>query len=301
MFELNQLRSFIAVATELSFRRAADRLNMTQPPLSRQIQLLERDIGVLLFDRSGRNIRLTAAGRRFLAEAQDLLRRAEGAALSARRAESGEEGTVVLGFIPVAALGVLPEVISVLRAQLPTVDVVLKEMLTVDQVEALPSGLIDLGIMRMPRDRSRLHLARIKHEPYVLAMHKNHPLAYKDSYVVEDLHRQDFLMYAPSDGWYGYETINGIFISHKVKPKFVQFFGQSLTMLSMVDSGVGMALVPESSRALGFPNVLLKKIDLPPYAAAEHYLAWPRSSTEPPVTQRVRQGLLEAFGAQPVV
>lgn len=297
MFELNQLRSFIAVATELNFRRAADRLNMTQPPLSRQIQLLERDIGVLLFDRSGRNIRLTAAGRRFFAEAQDLLRRAEGAALSARRAQTGDEGTVVLGFIPVAALGLLPAIIDTLRQNLPAVDVVLKEMLTIDQVEALPSGLIDIGVMRLPRDRSRLRLARLKREPYVLAMHKNHPLSFKDSYVVEDLHRQDFLMYAPSNGWYGYESINALFISHQVKPNFVQFFGQSLTMLSLVDSGVGMALVPESSRHLGFPNVILKPITLPDHTAAEHYLAWMPSSVENPVIDRVRETLVESFNS----
>lgn len=298
MFELNQLRSFIAVATELNFRRAAERLNMTQPPLSRQIQMLEREIGVLLFDRVGRGIRLTAAGRRFFAEAQDLLRRAEAAALSARRAETGEEGTVVLGFIPVAALGLLPEIVSKLRAELPAIDVVLKEMLTIDQVEALPSGLIDLGIMRLPRDRSRLNLTRLRHESYVLAIHRDHPLAGKDRHRIEDLHRQDFLMYAPSDGWYGYESINGLFISHKVKPNFVQFFGQSLTMLSMVDSGVGMALVPESWRHLGFPNVLLKAIDLPDHTASEHYLAWPRGMAEHPVTRRVREVLVEMFEAE---
>lgn len=297
MFELNQLRSFIAVATELNFRRAADRLNMTQPPLSRQIQLLERDIGVLLFDRSGRNIRLTAAGTRFFAEAQDLLRRAEGAALSARRAQTGDEGSVVLGFIPVAALGLLPDIIASLRENLPAVDVVLKEMLTIDQVEALPSGLIDLGVMRLPRDRSRLRMARIMREPYVLAMHKNHPLAFKDNYVVEDLHRQDFLMYSPSLGWYGYEAINALFISRQVKPNFVQFFGQSLTMLSLVDAGVGMALVPESSRHLGYPNVVLKPIDLPDHTVAEHYLAWMPASVENPVLDRVRETLIQRFNS----
>jgi len=187
MFELNQLRSFIAVATDLNFRRAANRLNMTQPPLSRQIQLLERE--VLLFDRSGRSIRLTAAGRRFFAEAQDLLRRADGAALSARRAQSGNE-VVVLGFIPVAALGLLPEIIETLRENLPAVDIVLREMLTIDQTEALASRLIDLGVIRLPRDHNALHVARLKREPYLLAMHKNHPLARQKSYSLQDLHRQ---------------------------------------------------------------------------------------------------------------
>lgn len=295
MFELNQLRSFITVATELNFRRAAERLNMTQPPLSRQIQMLEREIGVLLFDRTGRNIRLTAAGSRFFTEAQDILRRAEAAALSARRAESGDEGAVVLGFIPVAALGLLPDAVAILRDAVPTVDVILKEMQTIDQLEALPSGLIDLGIMRLPRDRSRLNLQRLHQEPYVLAMHRDHELMQKDHHVIQDLHRQDFLMYAPSDGWYGYENLNGLFITHKVRPKFVQYFGQTLTMLSMVDAGVGVALVPASAKYLGFPNVVLRPMELPSPVRSEHYLGWSNATAVLPVIQRVREALIGAF------
>ena len=216
MFELNHLRSFIAVATELNFRRAAERLHMTQPPLSRQIQLLERDIGVLLFDRTGRSVRLTAAGRRFLSEAQEVLRRAEAAALSARRAESGEEGSVVIGFIPVAALGLLPAIIELLKAERPTVGLVFREMQTIDQLEALPSGVIDLGIMRLPDDYQQVNLARIQSETYVLAVHRDHPLASLQKCSVEDLDGQDFLMYTPSDGWYGYECLNRLFVSRDV-------------------------------------------------------------------------------------
>lgn len=295
MFELNQLRSFIAVATELNFHRAAERLNMTQPPLSRQIQMLEREVGVLLFDRTGNSTRLTAAGRRFFTEAQDILRRAEAAALSARRAESGEEGAVVLGFIPVATLGLLPQVVSILRQAVPTVDVILKEMQTIDQLEALPSGMIDLGIMRLPRDRSKMNFARLLSEPYMLAVHRDHPLADKDHHVVQDLHRQDFLMYAPSDGWYGYENLNGLFITHKVRPNFVQYFGQTLTMLSMVDANVGIALVPAAARFLGFPNVVLKPIEFPSPIRSEQHLGWSNATDEQPVVQRVREALIGAF------
>ena len=295
MFELNQLRSFIAVATELNFRRAAERLNITQPPLSRQIQMLEREIGVLLFDRTGRNIRLTAAGHRFFTEAQDILRRAEAAALSARRAETGDEGAVVLGFIPVAALGLLPEAVSILHQAAPTVDVILKEMQTIDQLEALSSGLIDLGIMRLPRDRSRLNLARLRREPYMLAMHCDHDLIDKQHHTIQDLHRQNFLMYAPSDGWYGYENLNGLFITHKVRPNFVQYFGQTLTMLAMVDAGVGIALVPASASLLGFPKVALKPIQLPSPVYSEHYLGWSNATAELPVVERVRRLLIDAF------
>lgn len=295
MFELNHLRSFITVATELNFRRAAERLNMTQPPLSRQIQLLEREIGVLLFDRVGRSIRLTAAGRRFFADAQDILRRAESAALSARRAESGDEGAVVLGFIPVAALGLLPQVVAVLGQAAPTVEVILKEMQTIDQLEALPSGTIDLGIMRIPQDRSRANFHCLRQEPYMLAVHKSHELVGKQRHTIHDLHRQDFLMYAPSDGWYGYDNLNGLFVAHKVRPNFVQYFGHTLTMLAMVDAGIGIALVPESASMLGFSNVELRPIELPSLVYSEHYLGWSNATSEQPVVQRIREILINAF------
>lgn len=295
MFELNQLRSFITVATELNFRRAAQRLNMTQPPLSRQIQMLEREIGILLFDRTGRNIRLTAAGSRFFAEAQDILSRAEAAALSARRAESGEEGSVAVGFIPVAALGLLPDAVAILRDAVPTVKVVLKEMQTVDQLEALTSGRIDLGIMRLPRDRSRLNLQRLRQEPYVLAMHKDHELTQNNHHELQDLHHRDFLMYAPSHGSSGYEALNGLFITHKIRPRFVQYFGQTITMLSMVNAGVGLALVPASAKYLGFPDVVLRPIDLPSSIHSEEYLGWSNATAELPVVQRVRSTLIKAF------
>ncbi|SMO93459.1 LysR family transcriptional regulator [Paracoccus laeviglucosivorans] len=297
MFELNQLRSFVAIATEMSFRRAAETLNMTQPPLTRQIQLLERDIGVELFDRSGRAIRLTEAGRRFLPEAQDLLRRAEAAALSARRAQSGQEGSVILGFVPVVALGLLPVVIAAVRKSLPGVDLVLREMLTIDQAEALPAGQIDLGLMRLPRDTSRLHVSRIVREPYVLALPRDHPMADKPQFSLQDLHGQDFIMYAPSNGWYSYEMLNSMFLTEGVRPNFVQFLGQSITLLSLVNASEGIALVPDSSRHILFPNVVLRPIELPSHAISEYYLGWSRALSPAAAVMRVRDELLKEFGA----
>jgi len=297
MFELNQLRSFVAIATEMSFRRAAETLNMTQPPLTRQIQLLERDIGVKLFDRSGRAIRLTEAGRRFLPEAQDLLRRAEAAALSARRAQSGQEGSVILGFVPVVALGLLPVVIAAVRKSLPGVDLVLREMLTIDQAEALPAGQIDLGLMRLPRDTSRLHVSRIVREPYVLALPREHPMADKPQFSLQDLHGQDFIMYAPSNGWYSYEMLNSMFLTEGIRPNFVQFLGQSITLLSLVNASEGIALVPESSRHILFPNVVLRPIELPSHAISEYYLGWSRALSPAAAVMRVRDELLKEFGA----
>lgn len=295
MFELNQLRGFIAVATELSFRRAAKRLNMTQPPLSRQIQMLEHEIGAELFDRTGRSIRLTAAGSCFLGEAQDILRRAEIAALSAKRTDLGGEGSVALGFLPFSALCLLPSVVTLLDDAFPAVDIVLKEMSTVDQFEALSTGSIDLGIVRMPRDRSRMHLARLHREPYLLAMHCDHELMQKNCHSIHDLHHQDLLMHTPSDCCHGYDSLEGLLSANQVRPKSTQCFSRTVTILSIINAGGGVALVPASARNLGFRNVVLRSVDLSSPIQSEHFLVWSNTRVEMPVAQRVRRKLVAAF------
>lgn len=295
MFELNQLRSFIAVAMELNFRRAAKRLNMTQPPLSRQIQMLEYEVGAPLFDRAGRNVRLTAAGSRFLTEAQDILRLAETAALSAKRADLGGEGSVVLGFLPFSALCLLPTAVTLLRDAFPAVDVVLKEMNTADQIEALSSGLIDLGILRMPCDRSGLNLTRLHQETYLLAMHRDHELVHKDNHVIQDLHRQELLMHTPSEICYGYDGLDGLLSVNEIKPRSIHYFMRTVTILSMVNAGVGMALVPASAKNVGFTNVVFKAVDVPSVIQSEHFLGWSSAIAEAPLVQRVRRTLIDAF------
>lgn len=287
MFELKQLRCFVAVASEMNFHRAAERLNMTQSPLSRQIQLLENAIGVELFDRTGRQIRLTPAGARFLVEAQDLLHRAEDSALAARAVASGLEGAVILGFIPISTLGILPRIMPALTRDYPGIRVVLREMLTVHQVQALESGRHDLGIMRVPKNHANLELCRIRQEPYLLAMHRSHPLCQREDLALADLEGQDFLMYSPSDGWYGYDKLIGIFSAAGIYPRFVQYFGETLTMLSLVNVGAGLALVADSARVLGFENVVFRSIALPEAAQSEYFLACKSQRLEDPAVRTI--------------
>ena len=137
MFDLNQLRCFVAVAEELHFGRAAARLNMTQPPLSRQIQVLEHIIDAPLLERTSRSVRLTPAGRSFLPEARRILKLAESASQVARRIALGKTGSLKIGFTAAAAYGFLPELVAACRAKLPEVDFSLKEMVSGDQFEAL--------------------------------------------------------------------------------------------------------------------------------------------------------------------
>jgi DNA-binding transcriptional LysR family regulator len=280
VFQFSQLRCFVAVATELHFGRAARRLNMTQPPLSRQIQLLEHALDVELLERTRRSVRLTAAGKAFLPEAVDLLRRGEAAALTARRAVRGEAGSVSLGFIPAASYGFLPDMVSAAHLALGDVDIVLKEMSTYEQHEAIASGRIDLGLIRPMATRPDIESVCVMRDPFVLALPPMHPLVKRKRLGLRDLDRQPFIMYSPSEGRYTYEMLAGLFRAASVEPLYVQYRFQTHTILSLVAAGMGMALVPGSAQGLHAGRVAFRQIDLGG-AAAELHLAWRRNADDP--------------------
>lgn len=153
MFTLAQLSSFVAVAEELHFGRAAARLHLTQPPLSRQIRLLEQEVGVTLLDRTSRTVKVTPAGRVFLAEARRILRLAEESSLAVRRIPTGSGGTLAVGFTAISVHGYVQSFLRRIAEELPHLDLVLREMVTSGQVEAIAAGDIDLGFVRPPVTR----------------------------------------------------------------------------------------------------------------------------------------------------
>jgi DNA-binding transcriptional LysR family regulator len=148
MLDLTYARSFIAVAEEMHFGRAAARLNLTQSPLSRQVQMLEQSLGVSLLERTTRAVRLTPAGRTFLKEAYRLIEAAESAETLTRRIAKGEAGLVRLGFTAASAYQALPRLVTRIRAALPGVDLVLEEMVTAELIAALETQRLDLGLLR---------------------------------------------------------------------------------------------------------------------------------------------------------
>src|SRR4051794_31255961 len=170
MFELGQLRSFVAVATELHFGRAAKRLNMTQPPLSRQIQLLELDLDVQLFTRTSRSVQLTPAGRAFLTEARSLLQQSEAAKQAARRAAQTNSGAVTIGFIGATTYGFLPRLVAKARTELPNIELTFREMPTTEQIDALEFGRIDLGLIRPVNEQRQVISACVLRENLALAL-----------------------------------------------------------------------------------------------------------------------------------
>lgn len=294
MFELNQLRCFVAVATELNFRRAAQRLHMTQPPLSRQIQMLEHVMGTHLFDRAGRSVRLTAAGRLFLPEAMDLLARADQAMLSARRVGNGENGELRFGFIPAAAFSLLPQMLGHLHDRAPKARLILNEMLTTELIEAIATCRLELGVLGMSRRDPRITVQPIVRDPFVLVQHCHYAGHHGRIDSLKDLDGEDFLMYSPASGWDRYGILDSLFRSLSIRPNYVQYAGQTHTLLSMVNAGIGVALVPAFAQTMGYRDLIFTPLDMPAGIHAELCLGW-RSDNDEPLVANVRAAILERF------
>jgi DNA-binding transcriptional LysR family regulator len=273
MFELSQLRSFVAVATELHFGRAAKRLNMTQPPLTRQIQLLERELDVQLFTRTSRSVQLTQAGRAFLAEAQLLLQQSETAVQVARRAAQTHKGAITVGFIGAATYGYLPRLVTRVEAELPNLDVTFKEMPSAVQVEALAFSRIDIGLVRpLPAQRD-VRSVCVMRENLALALPLAHPLAVRRRPQLSQLDGEPFVMYSP-EGRYLHDLLTSAFRSAGIQPRYIQQMSHAQAILSLVSTGIGIAIVPEETRNACFDNVVFRPIDLGVGMTAELHAIW---------------------------
>ncbi|EPJ86880.1 MULTISPECIES: LysR substrate-binding domain-containing protein [Pseudomonas] len=296
MFELAQLRCFTTVATELNFRRAAERLNMTQPPLSRQIQLLEHHLGVALFTRSTRSVALTAAGRAFFIEAQNLLERAQQAAASAKRFAKGDIGSVTISFVGSAVYEFLPKVIAEARLKQPHVKISLEEMNTYQQHEAMRARRIDLGIVRSPLLQPGFATECLVREPFLLAVPSTHRLATSATVAVTDLDGEPFLMYSHAAYPPFNELLTGMFRSARVAPQYVQWLGSSLTILALVNAGMGLALVPRCAASVVFKGVTFREIDLGEGVQSELHLIW-RSDNDNPAFAMLLDAIRGAVNA----
>ncbi|MBB5692017.1 LysR substrate-binding domain-containing protein [Muricoccus pecuniae] len=273
MFELGQLRCFVAVAEDLHFRRAAARLNMTQPPLSRQIQLLEHELGFLLLLRSSRAVRLTPAGRVFLEQARRILRMAEDAAGEALRVARGEIGSLTLGFTAASGYAVLPRLVALLRKGAPGIELNLREMVTGDQLAALRAGTLDAGLLRPPATGPGLRAARLEREPLLVALPSDHPLASGGPVDPAVLDGQPLITYPPVEGRYLHDLVLAVLRLSGAAPGRVQHVSQTHSILALVGAGIGLALVPRAAERLLPLGVVLRPLLGPP-PVAELLLAW---------------------------
>jgi DNA-binding transcriptional LysR family regulator len=248
--ELRHLRYFVAVAEELSFTRAAERLHIAQPPLSTQIRNLEAALGVALFDRSRRQVALTDAGELLLEESRRLLTQIEQALSATRTAGEGEAGRLTIGFIPSASTSTLPGHLRAFRRRHPGVELFLRELPPDELAAQLHAGALDLCFLYLPFDDPRLEQVVVAREPLVAALPEDHRLARSTRVLrLADLRDEPFVLPARHHMPGLHARVLAACRSAGFEPEPVQRDVWLLqTVLGLVAAGLGVALVPESIR-----------------------------------------------------
>jgi DNA-binding transcriptional LysR family regulator len=256
--EIRRLRYFVAVAEELSFTRAAERLHIAQPPLSVQIRALEQEVGARLFDRDQRHVLLTQAGKHLLERARAILASVEAAKAEVRCAALGEIGSLHLGYASSAMFtSSLTSAIKEFQLGFPHVLLTLHEMTSLDQLNGLHYRTLDAGILRksdvaIPSD---IVIEEWYRAPLVAAMASDHPLAKKRSIVIGDLRDQPFIMYPRESGVGLYWQVLRLCASAGFRPQIAREVQELTTIVGLVDAGVGIAIVPADTRSIRLDGV----------------------------------------------
>jgi DNA-binding transcriptional LysR family regulator len=260
--ELRRLRYFVAVAEESSFNRAAQRLRIAQPPLSTQIKQLEEELGVLLFERTSRGVRMTEAGELLLEEARRIFVQVDQTVRVVRRVGHGEVGRLTLGFVPSASNEVLPPILHGFGERFPEVELFLREMRPDLIVQRLHNKQIDAGFVYLPFEDPSLNIECVSREPLVLALPETHPLASEPRIELQAVAEEPFILparYQKMPGLYG--QVTGACSQAGFSPNAVQKDVWLMqTIVGLVAGGIGVALVPASLRNLRRRGVVYKSV-----------------------------------------
>lgn len=262
VMEFRHLRYFIAVAEELNFSRAAERLHMAQPPLSQQIQALEAELRLQLFDRKKRPLQLTVAGQVFLEQARLAVTQVERAIVLAQRASRGEIGRLTIGANSSIANSVLPDILRTFRDRFPEVKLVLRELTSSQQTQELRDRRIDVGFDRLPNpyeNEADLRFMPIVQESLVIALPETHPLAAHAQIPLQALADEPFVLPSP-EIVPSYGQIITLCQQVGFSPKVVQEATWTITVLSLVAGGVGVALLPANVQNLQRKGVVYRAI-----------------------------------------
>lgn len=279
MIEIRQLRYFCMLAETLNFRRAAARLNLSQPPLSRQIAVLEKDLGVRLFERSTRAVTLTGAGQRLYTDAKAIIASLEQAAKNAAAAGRGEEGALSVGFTSCAAYSVVPMIARGYSAAFPKVTFKIRELLSNDLSNELLAGKIDAAIMFPPKSHIGLNTRTIYKEPLCVAVVVGHPLVAAKHVRMEDLAAEPFIIPPRDAAPAFYDTIIASCRNAGFEPMIRLQAHLQQTIINLVAEGVGIALVPQSMTKMHLTGVAFRALVRAP--RVHQVLAWTNSNHNP--------------------
>ncbi len=259
--ELRQIRSFLSIAETLHFGRTAELIHLSQPALSLQIRALEEEVGVKLFERDRRKTTLTAAGTAFRDEAAAAVLNIERAVRNARLAADGKLGLLRVGFISTAGNEIVPDIVRRFRKANPQVEFSLRNILTIDQIQMLDTGLLDIGFLRLPiGEHPELEVVGIHREPFVVVVPRSHKLARSKRVRLRELSGQDFVMYERAYAPGFHDLLFGILRNEGVVPRISQTAGQMPTLISLVDAGIGISILPASAVRHSVASVVALRI-----------------------------------------
>lgn len=285
--DLRRIRHFNVLAETLNFSRAAERLHIAQPALSVSIQKLETELGTKLFERTPTGVLLTASGQAALLEARRLLYHGEQLLRTARDAAEGTGGKLRIGFVGSAIYRLIPTLIPSFRSQYPGVELVLREATSTRILEMLNEEALDIGIVRTPLLQSHAAtLHTLQRDSFVVALPRAHPLAAQESLRLADLAGEAFIMYSASDATGLQVAAMTACEAAGFLPKIAQEATQVPTVVALVESGLGIALVPQVMRGHREPQVAYRSLqnasDAPETTLALAYLG----GSESPAAQR---------------
>jgi DNA-binding transcriptional LysR family regulator len=260
--ELRHLKYFVTVADELHFGRAAERLGISQPPLSQQIHTLELRLGAKLFERKGRGIVLSAAGIALLPRAKGILAQAERAAESVARSQRGELGELHLGLMSSGPFTfVIPRVLARFRERLPDVRLVIHELASSHQIEALEQGVIDIGVMRPEALPSTLGHIELFKDSLTAVMHASNPLAATRGPIhISELANEDFIFYQRHLGVRLYDEVIALCTRAGFSPRILYEVRELPTIIGLISGGFGVAVLPGSVQRMMVENVVYRPV-----------------------------------------
>lgn len=261
MVELRQLHYFVVVAEERSFTDAAKRLSLTQPPLSRHIKELETELGVELLKRTTRKVALTNAGVIFLDEARRILAGVEDAKAAARGADAGLRGRLSIGFISSSTLHLLPPSVRLFRERFEGVEIQLKELASGQQVDELYEGGIHIGLVRLPLRAPGLRFEPLLKEQFVVALPSEHPLTTLDRVPLEAIKDLPLVFFYRQLMPSLHAQVVELYQRIGAFPNVVQYAVHLQTIIGLVASGVGLAILPESAELAAREGTIYRPLD----------------------------------------
>ena len=281
--ELRRIHYFVAVAEELNFTRAAERLHIAQPPLSTQIKALEEELGARLFDRDKRRVALTQAGKHFLDSARRILAAVDAARTEVRSAAQGAIGKLMLGYTASSMFTQrLPAAIKQFSAGHRHLSLTLKEMTSLDQLDALHHRALDAGILRNPGVviPPAIALKVWYRAPLVVAVPEGHPLTQQSSIRVRDLRDQPVIAYPRASGIGLYWHVMDLCARAGFRPKVVQEVQEPTTIVGLVAAGIGVAIVPADTKFIQLEGVAYMPLH-DSRAVSTLYLAFRKNDDNP--------------------